>query len=66
MTQVQGPVQRLSKIISHLNDLELEEMLQETPSEQVALFFEKTWMWNMQGSFKLNVFEDKYWNAEGT
>ncbi|CAL1165220.1 unnamed protein product [Cladocopium goreaui] len=32
---VQGPLQRLAPIISHMKQLDLQEMLEETPSEQV-------------------------------
>ena len=39
--EVQGPLQRLAPIISHMKQLDLQEMLEETPSEQADGCFEK-------------------------
>ena len=37
VTEVQGPLQRLAPIISHMKQLDLQEMLEETPSEQAEM-----------------------------
>lgn len=34
---MQGPLQRLAPIISHMKQLDLQEMLEETPSEQAEM-----------------------------
>lgn len=37
-SEVQGPLQRLAPIISHMKQLDLQEMLEETPSEQAPVW----------------------------
>jgi len=47
-TEVHGPLQRLTPIISHMRQLDLQELLEETPSEQAPM----AWLWNVtSGNF---------------
>ena len=45
-TEVHGPLQRLTPIISHMKQLDLQELLEETPSEQAPM----AWLWNVSGN----------------